>query len=357
MVSASDRALRPFEPSAIALKAAAGIGGAAGRQVCREDGPVRSSVAAISRTDRARVRRGIRRIPQPDRDSCRAVAIPSFLRCSIPDAVESRGAGFSDRVGVDYADAEGLILFGVSTSAGGGGYCTVFYTINPDGSGERQLAPDCLAFYGRASWSPTGDDIVIDSTPLSSSTTQIYRLAADGGALRPLVTLKGGDTPAFSPDGSQIAYSGLGSAPGATGIFIAASDGTQPHQLTSPAGTDFQPRFSPDGTRLVFSRDGTGIWMVNTDGTDLHQLTAALAWSMDTRWSPDGSHLLFTGSETGDIRDEGLWTIDADGTGLTPIGSDTGGPSRDKFADWSPDGTRIVYTYILNDLAATPCVS
>ena len=86
--------------------------------------------------------------------------------------------------------------------------------------------------------------------------------------------------------------------------------------------------------------------MVNTDGTDLHRLTAVLAWSMDARWSSDGSHLLFTGSETGSVGDEGLWTIDADGTGLTPIGSDTGGPGRDKEADWSPDGSRIVYTHL-----------
>ena len=57
-----------------------------------------------------------------------------------------------------------------------------------------------------ASWSPTGDGIIIDSTPLSSSTTQIFELAADGGALRPLLTLTGGFEPAFSPDGSQIAY-------------------------------------------------------------------------------------------------------------------------------------------------------
>ena len=40
----------------------------------------------------------------------------------------------------------------------------------------------------------------------------------------------------------------------------------------------------------------------------------------------------------------GLWTIDADGTGLTPIVTGTDG--RDENADWSPDGSRIVYNHL-----------
>ena len=207
------------------------------------------------------------------------------------------------------AAADGLIVFGIVVPVEGGAtgtYCTTIHTIRPDGSGEREMAGGCLA-YGRASWGPTGDSIITDSTPLSSNETQIAEVAAGGGAPGGLLTLSGGFMPAFSPDGSQIAYAGLGSAPGAGGIFIAAADGTHPHRLTSPEGgsTDAAPRFSPDGSRLVFSGATNDpavavLWIVNTDGSDLHPLTAALPGSPLARWSSDGSHLLFTGRQQPD---------------------------------------------------------
>ena len=214
--------------------------------------------------------------------------------------------------------------------------------------------------YGNASWSPTGDGIIIDSRPLSSTTTRISEMAADGGAQHPLLTLAGGFEPTFSPDRSQIAY-----AADSGGITIAAADGTRPRQLTSTLdatkSSDSEPRFSPDGSRLVFSRsindpsghvgDTSEVWMVNADGTDLHRLTG-LSQSYSARWSPDGSHLLFTSSPpvTGSASsDVGLWTIDADGTGLTRVIPYTGGRGRDHDADWSPDGSRIAYTHFEPD--------
>ena len=86
----------------------------------------------------------------------------------------------------------------------GPSYCTTFHTIRPDGSDERQLAVGCLVF-GNASWGPAGDGIIIDSSPLSGSPTQISKVAVDGSAPHVLLTVPG-VTPAFSPDGSQIAY-------------------------------------------------------------------------------------------------------------------------------------------------------
>jgi Tol biopolymer transport system component len=66
---------------------------------------------------------------------------------------------------------------------------------------------------------------------------------------------------------------------------------------------------------------------------------------MFAQWSPDGSRLLFSGSQTAGsetaMADPGLWTINADGTGLAPIIYGTG--DRYEDSDWSPDGSRIVY--------------
>jgi Tol biopolymer transport system component len=354
MVSASDRALRPFEPSTVALKAAAGSAAWPAAKPARRTGwyvllAAMLVVAALVFAAGSGAFRNLIVAPVGPSPSPYSSVAPSLAPVAPSLAPSQTAVTASPGVSASSADAEGLILFGVSVSVKSGAtgtYCTMFYTIHPDGSGERQLPADCLP-YGNAYWGPTGDSIIYDSTPLHSTSTLISEGTADGGSPRALLTLSGGFMPAFSPDGSQIAYAGLGSAPGARGIFIADADGTKPRQLTSPkAGiSDFGPLFSPDGSRLVFTRFGsnsTEVWMVNGDGTDLHSLTADLPESMSAHWSPDGSHLLFSGTQTVGT-DVGLWTINGDGTGLTPIITDT--HSRDENADWSPDGSRIVYTH------------
>ncbi len=242
--------------------------------------------------------------------------------------------------------SDGLILFTIYDQVGPSS-CTTFHTIRPDGSDEQQLAVGCPVF-GSASWSPAGDGIIIDSSTLSGNPTQISKVAIDGSAPHVLLTVPG-FTPALSPDGSQIAYEDRSGS-----IVIAAADGTRPRKLTSTPdptkSADSEPSFAPDGSRLVFTRITNGksdtvpgtieVWMVNTDGTDLHRLTATLRESESARWSSDGSHLLFTGTQTV-TRPLGLWTIGADGTGLTPIITDAVG--GDQEGDWSPDGSRIVY--------------
>jgi len=258
---------------------------------------------------------------------------------------------------VTSAGGDGLILFAEFNGA-----CTTLHTIRPDGSDDAGLDTGCLvdgrASWGPTSWSSTGDGVIVDGVDQVLSTTRVYEVHMAGGPPRVLMTPDGAD-PAFSPDGSQVAYVGDSATPDTAGIFIAAADGTHPHQLVSlpdPLTEEARdPHFSPDGSRLVFdrvSRDGlrtVDVWMVNTDGTDLHQLTAALS-SQHARWSPDGSHLLFEGTTSGTgpfgmDKEWEVWAIDADGTGLTRIISQgTSMPAQ--YAAWSPDGSRIVFTYI-----------
>ena len=85
---------------------------------------------------------------------------------------------------------------------------------HPPGWERRATAGRWLPGLWQRELGPHGRQHHHRQPPLSSSTTQIYEVAADGGAPRPLLTLADGYEPAFSPDGSQMAYEGLG--PGAT---------------------------------------------------------------------------------------------------------------------------------------------
>ena len=75
-------------------------------------------------------------------------------------------------------------------------------------------------------------------------------------------------------------------------------------------------------------------WVVRTEGTGLTKL----ADGATPRWSPDGKRLVFMREGKGDPeRDLGIFVIDRDGTGQRRIG-----PGR--WPDWSPDGSRIAYS-------------
>src|SRR5579885_3053980 len=69
--------------------------------------------------------------------------------------------------------------------------------------------------------------------------------------------------PQISPDGKQVAYQvtsvDLGANKTSTAIWVAATDGkTPPRQLTSSGKRDANPRWSPDGTRLLFESNRSG---------------------------------------------------------------------------------------------------
>lgn len=104
--------------------------------------------------------------------------------------------------------------------------------------------------------------------------------------------------PVFSPDGARIAYSlevAHTKADKATNdIWLAYWNGKPAHQLTrTPNASEWQPAFSHDGTRIAFLSDRgkdseTQLWMIPADGGPARQITRITGGISDFTLSPDG---------------------------------------------------------------------
>lgn len=127
------------------------------------------------------------------------------------------------------------------------------------------------------------------------------------------------------------------------GIHFVNEDGSGRRKLPGTRAGDQNPRWSPDGTRLVFWNDAPGygdVYVVNADGSGRRKLSGPLPESAEyPNWSPDGRLIAFE-SWWSDDESWHVYVMRPDGSGVrrvTPPGR--GGTSP----EWSPDGRELVY--------------
>jgi dipeptidyl aminopeptidase/acylaminoacyl peptidase len=154
--------------------------------------------------------------------------------------------------------------------------------------------------------------------------------------------------PAWSPDGTKIAFARLLVFPSSSQrvIFVMNADGsgakfvTSGEEMAIPQASS--PTWSPDGTRIAYTvEDGPSeLWLTNPEGTVHRRLAGPYTYVLNPTWSPDGRLIAFTRQVGSDAE---VWAVRPNGTGLHEITNHASGGASD--AAWSPDGTRLAYLH------------
>jgi Tol biopolymer transport system component len=153
-----------------------------------------------------------------------------------------------------------------------------------------------------------------------------------------------------SPDGTRIAF--VAPDGGHTEIFVANADGTNVQRLTSGQLSADQPAWSPDGTRIAYrlwaNYSPGRIWVMNADGSNPHAVTGeAPGEHQSPTWSPrrsDGSYRIAysQAAMSGGYMRAQIWSVRDDGTDRRVV-TDPSSGSYDDEPSWSPDGSKIVF--------------
>lgn len=189
------------------------------------------------------------------------------------------------------------------------------------------------AFEYDPEWSPDGSQIVYLRTP------HVSVMNSDGTNQRNIT--KGGLAnrlwPTWSSDGTKIAY--ISDIDGNNmQVYIINVDGSGNNRLTDDFNWVFDPTFSPDGKKILYSSE-TGISVIEIDGTNhINLFEGGIFSNNGLNWSPDGSKILFSSSISGN---PDVYIVNNDGTGLQNLTIDS--DNFDFGAVWSPDGTKIAF--------------
>ncbi len=250
------------------------------------------------------------------------------------------------------------------------------YLMRPDGSDAHEIATELPGDAFHPDWSPDGSRIAFDAE--TGGGNEIWVVAADGTNAAVIVprstdcAISCGDValPAWSPDGSQIAFVRfqLGAGGLEAGVIEVqdVASGDRQVLFTAPSKTALNyPRWSSDGRSIVFemtrypdtqittgTATGSAIAVIDTakDGAKPVVLTDWSMYATYPDWRPGSDEILFSTYDLGEFQatDEpsNLYIIKPDGSGLKTLTTFGKAEQRATQPTWTPDGSGIIFTLV-----------
>ena len=217
-------------------------------------------------------------------------------------------------------------------------------------TGVRSLTSDGIPTTGRA-YAVSPDGTMVASSPCCHPPNPVWVANIDGTRVRE-ITPEGVDgfIPRWSPDGSMLVYQERRADTQELGTLVVVGVATGERTVVTdlkPERVDsfwwVNPTFTPDGEAILFSLPRGSeadapwdLWSVPAAGGEP---TLVLRDASDGAYSPDGRSLSYVPQAGEDVpRPGGLLIADADGTDPRVLVEGDAGLAR-----WSPDATRITY--------------
>ncbi len=185
-------------------------------------------------------------------------------------------------------------------------------------------------------WSPDGSKLAYVSFESKKPVIYVQELATRKRIV--VANFKGSNSaPAWSPDGRRLAIAL--SRDGLTQVYLVNADGSELKRLTQSNGIDTEPSFSPDGQNIFFTSDRSGgpqVYRMNIDGGDVKRVTYSGSYNISPSVSPDGKMLAYVSRREGRFQ---VYVLDLTTNQETRL-SDT---TRDESPSFAPNGRYIMY--------------
>jgi Tol biopolymer transport system component len=212
---------------------------------------------------------------------------------------------------------------------------SLLMTMASDGSNKTVVSGALTArrpYLNNASWSPDGAQILVSAGRYSYGAGRLYIVTVDGS--QPPLRIPGAGHsayPEWSPDGTKIAF--------VTGGQIGTMDPDGSNRtIVYNQGSNLYPSWSPDGSKIVFSHTGVqhrSVETIDADGSNPVAVYTTSRGIWGPKFSPDGTLIVFSREQGNSFaKPDDLWVMNSDGSNVTQL-TDT--PRKDEFVpNWQP---------------------
>jgi TolB protein len=218
-----------------------------------------------------------------------------------------------------------------------------------DGMGEQTVLKSPEPIISPA-WSPDGKQLAYVSFEKKKPVIYVHTLAT---ATRTVAAnFKGSNSaPAWSPDGKTLAVTL--SREGGSQLFLISPNGSGLRRLTSSPAIDTEPRYSPDGQWIYFTSDRGGtpqIYRIGATGGDPQRITFEGSYNVTPRPSPDGKTLAYITRIDGKFQVALLDLANRQSQVITDS-------DRDESPSFAPNGRMVLLATVINGRGVLSAVS